>query len=89
LSAGKKFSQEVMALPNEPGLTGCLTHLTHTLKEISALKADPLSKIRSIQGLMVMEAITCAALARKNSLGPHYRTDDPTNHHRIYSPQRT
>ena len=75
LSARKKFSQEVMVLRNELGLTGCLTHLTHTLKEINALQADPLSKIKSIQALMVMEAITRAALARKNSLGSHFRLD--------------
>jgi L-aspartate oxidase len=74
-SARKKFSQEVMILRNKPGLSACLTLFTTNLNEINELKADPFTKIKTCQALLVMEAVTRAALARTTSLGPHFRID--------------
>jgi len=82
MATRKKFSQEVMILRSESGLTECLAFLDRARNDIRTMKHLSSLKITSLQAIMVMEAVTRAALLRKNSLGSHYRTDDPKVHRR-------
>ena len=72
----KTFSRNMMILRNKDGLNTCLQEIKETDSHLDKIEdVNRLDFLNLKNMLLTMQLIATSALNRKESLGPHYRTD--------------